>query len=98
MGPLTMSNPTAAGPRVDSPPLGNYALAAGSPAIDYIPNTSSTYALAPSTDFFGIGGRIQRIRITLTSERRVPGGATTVAIAQRYRWTSSVRERDAVDD
>jgi trimeric autotransporter adhesin len=33
--------------------LGNYSLAVGSPAIDYIPTTASTYGAAPSTDFFG---------------------------------------------
>jgi hypothetical protein len=33
--------------------LGNYSLAAGSPAIDAIPTTSPTYGAAPSTDFFG---------------------------------------------
>jgi hypothetical protein len=46
-GPLSMVNP------VTLATLGNYALAAGSPAIDHIPTTSSTYAVAPSTDFFG---------------------------------------------
>ena len=33
--------------------LGNFSLTPTSPAVDYIPSTSSTYALAPSTDFFG---------------------------------------------
>ena len=34
--------------------MGNYALAPGSPAIDYIPSSAITYAAAaPSTDFFG---------------------------------------------
>jgi hypothetical protein len=33
--------------------LGNYALAATSPAVDAIQSTSPTYALAPTTDFFG---------------------------------------------
>jgi hypothetical protein len=46
-GPLATTNP------VSGTTLGNYALAAGSPAIDYIPTTSNTYALAPHTDFFG---------------------------------------------
>ena len=81
-GPLTMSNPTAAGPLVNSPPLGNYALAAGSPAIDYIPNTSSTYALAPSTDFFGNRrpdpANPNHIDVGAVEFQ---GGATTVAIA-----------------
>jgi len=52
-GPLTMSNPTTAGPRVDSLPLGNYGLATGSGAIGYIPTTSSTFNVTPRTDFFG---------------------------------------------
>jgi hypothetical protein len=51
-GPLTMSNPANATPMA-STALGNYTLTAGSPAIDVIPNTSSTYALAPNKDFFG---------------------------------------------
>lgn len=33
--------------------LGNYGPAAGSPVINYIPFTSSTYSLAPAFDFFG---------------------------------------------
>jgi hypothetical protein len=45
-GPLAESNP------VTGTLLGNYAIAAGSPAINYIPATANTYALAPSTDFF----------------------------------------------
>jgi hypothetical protein len=46
-GPLAMTNP------VTSATLGNYALAGGSPAIDYIPLLSAAALLAPSTDFFG---------------------------------------------
>jgi hypothetical protein len=48
-GPLAMTHPTTGAL------LGNYALAAGSPAIDYITSTNSsvTYAAAPTTDFFG---------------------------------------------
>jgi hypothetical protein len=50
-GPLTMANP------VTGTTLGNYALAAGSPAIDHIPFTfyTTTLAVAPtlSADFFG---------------------------------------------
>ncbi len=42
-GPLAMTNP------VTKAILGNYALAAGSPAIDYIP----TSVAHPATDFFG---------------------------------------------
>jgi hypothetical protein len=48
-GPLAETNP------VTNATLGNYALTGGSPAINYItPGTSATtYAAAPSTDFFG---------------------------------------------
>jgi hypothetical protein len=46
-GPLAMTQP------VNGSTLGNYAPAANSPAINYIPNTASTYAVAPPTDFFG---------------------------------------------
>jgi len=48
-GPLTMANP------VSGTVLGNYGLAAGSPAINYITPVLSalTYAAAPSLDFFG---------------------------------------------
>ncbi len=50
-GPLTLSNP------VTGTTLGNYALASGSPAIDYVPTTSSTYSVATwptqASDFYG---------------------------------------------
>jgi hypothetical protein len=46
-GPLAEANP------VTGATLGNYSLAVGSPAIDYIPTSASTYDAAPSTDFFG---------------------------------------------
>jgi hypothetical protein len=46
-GPLAIANP------VTGVTLGNYALASGSPAINYIPTSSSTAAVAPKTDFFG---------------------------------------------
>ena len=46
-GPLAMTHP------VSGATLGNYALASGSPAINYIPSAAATYADAPSNDFFG---------------------------------------------
>jgi hypothetical protein len=46
-GPLAETGP------VTNTLLGNYALANGSPAINYIPLVSVAGALAPSTDFFG---------------------------------------------
>jgi hypothetical protein len=48
-GPLAMNNP------VTHTQLGNYALASGSPSIDYITllNSTVSYMAAPSTDFFG---------------------------------------------
>jgi Big-like domain-containing protein len=55
-GPLSLTNPTILS-TVGTPvaPIGNYALAAGSPAIDQIPRTGSNGAFnaAPHTDFFG---------------------------------------------
>jgi hypothetical protein len=45
-GPLSLVNPA-------NQTLANYAPAAGSPAIDAIPSTAATYALAPPLDFFG---------------------------------------------
>jgi Bacterial Ig domain len=45
-GPLALTNPTGV-------TLGNYALAAGSPAIDVVATSSPTYPVAPSRDFFG---------------------------------------------
>ena len=52
-GPLAMTN--ISNGSSNGTALGNYALAAGSPAINYITllNSAVTYALAPSTDFFG---------------------------------------------
>jgi len=55
-GPLSLTNPSllgADGNYGGGPSLGNYVLSSGSPAIDYIPSTSPTYAIAPTTDFFG---------------------------------------------
>jgi hypothetical protein len=46
-GPLALSHP------VSGTALGNYALATGSPAIDYIGSSAATYALAPTSDYFG---------------------------------------------
>jgi len=46
-GPLAMASPTTGAV------LGNYALAAGSPAINYIPSSSANYTAAPPLDFFG---------------------------------------------
>jgi len=48
-GPLSMTNPST------GTVLGNYSLAAGSPAIGYITtgNSATTYAQAPTDDFFG---------------------------------------------
>ena len=46
-GPLSQAHP------VTGLVLGNYALATGSPAIDYIPTSSVAGQAAPPTDFFG---------------------------------------------
>jgi hypothetical protein len=45
-GPLSLSNPSGV-------TLGNYGPSAGSPVINYIPSSASTYAAAPATDFYG---------------------------------------------
>jgi hypothetical protein len=50
-GPLTLTN--ISNGSLNGTTLGNYALAAGSPAIDAIPTSSPTFALTPRTDFFG---------------------------------------------
>jgi hypothetical protein len=53
-GPLALSNASLApGQNGYGVALGNYAPASGSPAIDAIGTNSPTYALAPSTDFYG---------------------------------------------
>ncbi len=46
-GPLALTHPLTGNA------LGNYALAAGSPAIDFIPLNTTGSQLAPTTDFFG---------------------------------------------
>jgi len=53
-GPLSLSNPSTVAPAgTTATPLGNYGPAAGSPVANYIPSTASTYAAAPSLDFYG---------------------------------------------
>ena len=46
-GPLAMASPTTGST------LGNYAIQTGSPAQDAVGSAASTYAAAPSADFFG---------------------------------------------
>jgi hypothetical protein len=50
-GPLSTTNP------VTNTVLGNYALASGSPSINYVTlgNSTASYVAAPNTDFFGNG-------------------------------------------
>jgi hypothetical protein len=74
-GPLSQTNP------VSGTWLGNYALAAGSPAIDYIPNTSPTFALAPSTDFFGNPRPDSAVPNRIDVGAVEFGGVTTIAVA-----------------
>jgi hypothetical protein len=53
-GPLSLSNPSVVRPAgTNAPALGNYGPAAGSPVINYVPNTATTYAAAPGFDFYG---------------------------------------------
>jgi hypothetical protein len=65
-GPLSLVN-TSNGSQ-NGQALGNYGLASGSAAIDYIPTNASTYGDAPSDDFYGT------LRKT-TSNPRVDAGA-----------------------
>src|SRR5271157_318957 len=51
-GPLSLLNPVTSTATTNAV-LGNYAPASGSPAIDAIATASPTYAIAPTTDFFG---------------------------------------------
>ena len=52
-GPLSLVNPAGGATPGNGATLGNYALVPGSPAIDYVPNSSPTFSIAPTTDFFG---------------------------------------------
>jgi hypothetical protein len=55
-GPLSLTNPTVTGTDGNyggGALLGRYAPTGTSPTIDVIPTSSPTYAVAPSTDFFG---------------------------------------------
>ncbi len=53
-GPLSLSNQTIAPDASNNqPPLGNYALASGSPAIGAVPRGTVAFTVAPSYDFFG---------------------------------------------
>jgi hypothetical protein len=57
-GPLALTNDSVTGGAYANygggSLLGNYGIAAGSPAINYIPSSATTnYSVAPSTDFYG---------------------------------------------
>jgi Bacterial Ig domain len=55
-GPLSLTNPTVLGTDGNyggGAPLGNYSISTGSPAVNYVAPSSPTYAVAPTTDFFG---------------------------------------------
>ena len=54
-GPLSLITPTTETNPTTETMLGNYSLAAGSPAINYITpaNSGTTYTVAPADDFFG---------------------------------------------
>ena len=51
-GPLSLLNPVTSSATTNVV-LGNYSLAASSPAINAIPTSAPTFAVTPSTDFFG---------------------------------------------
>jgi hypothetical protein len=54
-GPLSLINPATEATPAAETTLGDYSIGSGSSAIDYITNanSSTTYAAAPATDFFG---------------------------------------------
>jgi hypothetical protein len=53
-GPLSLSSPSIVRPAgTNATPLGNYGPAAGSPVINYVPSSATTYAAAPGFDFYG---------------------------------------------
>jgi hypothetical protein len=53
-GPLALSNPSSyTGPSIALPPLGDYRLSAGSPAINQVPLGVAQSQGAPDHDFFG---------------------------------------------
>ena len=74
-GPLSLVNPQT------NVTLGNYAQAAGSPVINYVPSTGAGapfYAAAPATDFFGNArknGSVDAGAVEFT-----PGGVTSGAV------------------
>ena len=87
-GPLSLTNP------VTGATLGNYALAAGSPAIDYIPRRAppSPTAAGASTDFFG-NPRTGRLRSRSVDVGAVEFQPPTIAVLSVTPTSLSVRER-----
>lgn len=84
-GPLSLTNPTvtgAGGNYGGGTVLGNYAPTAGSPVVDYVPSTSPTFAVAPTTDFFG------NPRPDPASRSRIDIGAVEFQGAARATLTS----------
>jgi len=79
-GPLAMTNPQT------NAQLGDYGLAAGSPAINYVTtgNSSTTYTAAPANDFFGTprktnnavdAGAVEFVAVANTPVLRVSAGS-----------------------
>ncbi len=52
-GPLSLVSPSSEASPASETVLGNYALAGGSTAIDYVPTSETNYSLVPRKDFFG---------------------------------------------
>ncbi|HYL13132.1 MAG TPA: choice-of-anchor D domain-containing protein [Terriglobales bacterium] len=82
-GPLAETNP------VTNATLGNYALTAGSPAINYInpANSATTYAAAPSLDFFG-NARKTNNAVDVGAVEFVAGPPRQHSVCRRPPWHS----------
>ena len=79
-GPLATTNP------VTGATLGNYGIAAGSPAIDYIPSSAGgplgAYTLAPPTDFYGNPRKVNNAAVDAGAVefQGAAGGAATLSV------------------
>jgi len=92
-GPLAMTN------SVNNATLGNYALAAGSPAINYIPSTATAnFAEAPGLDFFNTprktnnavdAGAVEFAGGSATAAASVTGGALAFGTAPNGTTSAS---------
>jgi hypothetical protein len=80
-GPLSLSNPSLVQPAgTAATPLGNYGPAAGSSAIDHVPFGATTYAAAPSTDFYGAARKVGNSAVDAGAVEFVGGGGGGTAV------------------